>query len=230
MRIPYPEEFLVNTALELHSDAAGGATGKLAQGWGVVNLQKGEWARGTWPRYILSNTMFRGARWGHRLTFLEGFSGLLAVPLWAAEIQEAGGAARMIDNLGFVYASTSGCSADEIIWTLSKALADLAEGLGVPIKVFHTSRRTSFGDKVADDLSKGKVDDVMQAMPESKDVSDRASKVLLSWLQAPAVSMELGRSVLVEMSANKDLDVQVGISYEAAAVELGVNLRSGAKS
>ena len=32
MRIPYPEEFLVNTALELHSDAAGGATGKLAQG------------------------------------------------------------------------------------------------------------------------------------------------------------------------------------------------------
>ena len=42
--------------------------------------------------------------------------------------------------------------------------------------------------------------------------------------------MELGRSVLVEMSANKDLDVQVGISYEAAAIELGVNLKSGAKS
>ena len=167
MRIPYPEEFLVNTALELHSDAAGGATGKLAQGWGVVNLLRGEWARGTWPSYILSNTWFRGARWGHRLTFLEGFSGVLAVPLWAAEIQEAGGAALMIDNLGFVYASTSGCSADEIIWTLSKALADLAEGLGVPIKVFHTSRRTSFGDKVADDLSKGKVQEVMQAMPGS---------------------------------------------------------------
>ena len=59
------------------------------------------------------------------------------MPLWAAEIQEAGGAALMIDNLGFVYASTSGCSANEIIWTLSKALADLAEGLGVPIKVFY---------------------------------------------------------------------------------------------
>ena len=70
----------------------------------------------------------------------------------------------------------------------------------------------------------------MQAMPESKDVSAKASKVLLSWLQAPTVSMELGRSVLVEMSANKDLDVQLGISYESAALEMGVNLQSGASS
>ena len=100
----------------------------------------------------------------------------------------------------------------------------------MPIKVFHTSRRTSFGDKVADDLSKGKVKEVMQVMPESTDVSAKASKVLLSWLQAPTVNMELGRSVLVEMSADKDLDVQVGISYEAAALELGVSLQSEARS
>ena len=85
-------------------------------------------------------------------------------------------------------------------------------------------------DKVADDLSKGKVQEVMQAMPGSKDVSARASKVLLSWLQAPAVSMELGRSVLVEMSTTRGLDVQVGLSYEAAALELGVNLQFGARS
>ena len=136
----------------------------------------------------------------------------------------------MIDNLGFVYASSSGCSADEIIWTLSKALADLAEGLGVPIKVYHTSRRTSLGDQVADDLSKGKVQEVMQALPGSKDVSARASRVLLSWLQSPAVSMELGRSVLIEMSTDKDLDVQIGISYESAALEMGVNLQVGASS
>ena len=74
------------------------------------------------------------------------------------------------------------------------------------------------------------VQEVMQAMPGSQDVSARASKVLLSWLQAPAVSMELGRAVLVEMSANSGLDVQVGLSYEAAALELGVNLQSGAIS
>ena len=189
----------------------------------MVNLKKGEWARGSWPSYILNNT------W-QRLTFLEGFTGLLAVPLWAAEIQEAGGAALMIDNIGFCYASSSGCSEDEILWTLSKALADLAEGLGVPIKIFHTSRRTSLGDRVADDLSKVKVLDVMQEMPGSKDVTGKASRVMLYWLQAPRVDMELGRAVLVELSAQPEMDVQVGLSYEAAALELGVNLCSGARS
>ena len=54
--------------------------------------------------------------------------------------------------------------------------------------------------------------------------------VLLSWLQSPAVSMELGRSVLIEMSTDKDLDVQIGISYESAALEMGVNLQAGASS
>ena len=34
----------------------------------------------------------------------------------------------------------------------------LAEGLGVPIKVFHTRRRTRLGDIVADDLSKNNID------------------------------------------------------------------------
>ena len=230
LRIPYPEEFLVNTALVLHTDAAGGASRKQTQGWGVVNLEKGEWARGSWPSYILKNTWHTGARWGRRLTFLEGFTGLLAVPLWAAEIQEAGGAALMIDNIGFCYASSSGCSEDEILWTLSKALADLAEGLGVPIRVFHTARRTSLGDKVADDLSKGKIPDVMQALPGSKDVSCWASRVLLSWLATPKVDMELGRAVLLELAARAEVEVQVGLSCEAAALELGVNLRSGARS
>ena len=145
------------------------------------------------------------------------------MPLWAREIQEAGGAALMIDNLGFVFANTSGCSTDEIIWTLSKCLATLAEGLGVQIRVFHTGRRTSLGDKVADDLSKGKVGQVMEDLPGSKNISDRVSKTMLKWLDFPKVEMELGRSVLLELAANPDLDVHVGVSYRRAALELGVD-------
>ena len=53
---------------------------------------------------------------------------------------------------------------------------------------------------------------------------------MLSWLQAPKVDMELGRAVLVELAAQSGVEVQVGLSYEAAALELGVNLRSGARS
>jgi hypothetical protein len=92
-KIPIPEQYLVSTALVLHTDAAGGASSKADQGWGVVNLTTMEWARGLWLAYILGNTVHLGAQWRCRLSFLEGFTGVLAVPLWAGEIQEAGGAA-----------------------------------------------------------------------------------------------------------------------------------------
>ena len=42
--------------------------------------------------------------------------------------------------------------------------------------------------------------------------------------------MELGRAVLVELAMQTEVEVQVGLSYEAAALEMGVNLRSGARS
>jgi hypothetical protein len=221
--IPIPERYLVSTALVIHTDAAGGASSKKTQGWGVVNLKTMEWARGSWPAYILGNTIHMGAKWGHRLSFLEGFTGVLAVPLWAGEIQEAGGAALMIDNIGFCYAHESGCSTDEVIWTLSKCLASLSEGLGVQVRVFHTGRRTNLGDKVADDLSKGKTAQVMLDLPGSVDISARVSKRMLTWLRNPKVDMELGRTVLQELDARPGLDVHVGFSYKSAALELGVD-------
>ena len=46
---------------------------------------------------------------------------------------------------------------------------------------------------------------------------------MLTWLSKPKVEMELGRSVLLELAANPDLDVQVGVSYRSAALELGVD-------
>ena len=101
-------------------------------------------------------------------------------------------------------------------------MADLAKGLGVPIKVFHTSRRTSQSDRIADDLCKGKVDLVRQELTESRDVSTRVSKVML--MQRPKVNMELGRAVLMELSARPGLAVHVGMSYKTAACELGVKL------
>jgi hypothetical protein len=76
---------------------------------------------------------------------------------------------------------------------------------------------------VADDLSKGKVSQVMEDLPGSKNISDRVSKIMLKWLSKPRVEMELGRSVLLELAANPDLDVHVGVSYRSAALELGVD-------
>ena len=34
------------------------------------------------------------------MTLLEGFAAVLMVPLWAKDIQQAGGAALMCDNIG----------------------------------------------------------------------------------------------------------------------------------
>ena len=76
---------------------------------------------------------------------------------------------------------------------------------------------------MADDLSKGKVGQVMEDLPGSKNISDRVSKTMLTWLRKPKVEMELGRSVLLELVAKPDLDVHVGVSYRSAALELGVD-------
>ena len=221
-RIPHPDEFLVNSALVLHSDAAGGDSHKALQGWGLVNQASGEWARGSWPMFILKNKYVRGQRWGRRLSLLEGFAAVLMVPLWAKDIQRARGAALMCDNIGFMYAHRSGSSTNEYIWTLIKCLADLSEGLGVTIKVFHTSRRTSVGDQLADDLSKGVVDSAATLLPDSVNVSDKVSKVLLHWISDPYIKMELGRSVLLEIQRSCEVDVDVGFDYKSAARELGI--------
>ena len=133
----------------------------------------------------------------------------------------AGGAALMCDNMGFMWANHSGNSRDEYIWTLSKCLETLAEGLGFPIKVFHKRRRTWLGDIVADDLSKNNLDKVRAELPGGVDVSQRVSRVLLNWLTKPAVSMELGRDILKEIKGSSEAEVHVGISYRTAANELG---------
>ena len=90
------------------------------------------------------------------------------------------------------------------------------------IKVFHTSRRTSLGDEVADDLSKEKVDLVRQELATSTDLSHRVSKVLMAWLNNTRVSMELVRDMLMELKARTDLHVHIGLCYATAAMEMGV--------
>ena len=53
-------------------------------------------------------------------------------------------------------------------------------------------------------------------------MSHRVSKVLMAWLKHPRVSSELGRDVLMELEARKDLNVHVGFCYTTAAMEMGL--------
>ena len=82
--------------------------------------------------------------------------------MWAEGIQAAGGAALLCDNMGFMWAYKNGSSREEHVWTIAKCLCSISQGLGVPIKGFHTRRRTDLGDKLADDLSKNKLESTGQ--------------------------------------------------------------------
>ena len=101
----------------------------------------------------------------------------------------------------------------EHVWTLVNCLDSLARGLGVNIKVFHTRRRTTLGDQIADDLSKGVVSNLNDSLPGHSDVSYTASRVLLKWIERPIVKFELGRDVLLEVKTTMGLDINAGPSY-----------------
>ena len=116
--------------------------------------------------------------------------------LWAKEIVRIGAAAIYVDNAGFVFACGNGTSRCEYVYTMAKYIADMSAGMGVNIKLFHTGRRTTAGERICDALSKGEFSEVRQEMPDGKDISERAGKVLLRWINNPIVTRGLGRQGL----------------------------------
>ena len=150
---------------------------------------------------------------------MEGFAAIMSIPVWATEIQRAGGAALLVDNIGFMWAAQNGNSRDEHVWTLVNCLDNLSRGLGVNIKVFHTRRRTRLGDQIADDLSKGFLHRLHDSLPGHRDVSSMASRALLKWIERPMVRFELAREVLLEVKMSMDLDVNASPSYTSLSQE-----------
>ena len=115
------------------------------------------------------------------------------------------------DNIGFYWAYRNGTSRDELVWTISKALNDLADGLGIVIQVFYQRRRTDLGDQIVDHLSKGEMTQVEAMWPEGVEWSGKASKVLSKWIEQPRVMVDLGRKLLKEL--RDEMVVHVGRDY-----------------
>ena len=206
-----PDAWFPRTVVELFPDAAGGDTSDQKKGWGCCYPDKGEYIKGVWPTYIHKNEERNGRKWGRRLSVLEGFGAAGGLPVWVEEIVEAGAVAIYVDNSGFVWSHRKGCSRDEWIYTLAKFIDDFCTGMGVKVKLFHTGRRTSKGERVADALSKGKMKEVEADMPGALDVSERGSKVLRRWINDPRVDRDLARRVLREVSLR--VDVHIGRDY-----------------
>ena len=206
-----PNDWFPRTVVELFPDAAGGDTSDQKKGWGCCYPDKGEYIKGVWPTYIHKNEERNGRKWGRRLSVLEGFGAAGGLPVWVEEIVEAGAVAIYVDNSGFVWSHRKGCSRDEWIYTLAKFIDDFCTGMGVKVKLFHTGRRTSKGERVADALSKGRMKEVEADMPGALDVSERGSKVLKRWIIDPRVDRDLARRVLREVSLR--VDVHIGRDY-----------------
>ena len=198
-RIMDPLDFFPSRALVLYSDAAGGATKNGMKGWGICNLEKKEWDRDKWPKYIIENYENRGRKWGRKLTLLEGYAALKALVTWGKEAQEANGAALMVDNIGFMYSTRNGSSHDQFVYTIAKCVHDVATGLGIRAKVYHTSRRSDKGEEVSDHLSKNEIKEMERIWPEGQRIKGKGS-VLERWIKEPRIMTDLGRRVLMEIS------------------------------
>ena len=110
-----------------------------------------------------------------------------------------------------MWAHRKGQSKDEWIWTIAKMMEDFCRGVGVKLRLFHTGRRTTAGERVADALSKGDWKEVEREMPGAVDVSGRKSVVLDRWLHDPRVDRDMASRGLREVSTR--VDVHIGKNY-----------------
>ena len=104
------------------------------------------------------------------------------------------------DNAGFVAVYKKRHSQCPYSYTMAKALHDLGKGLGCKVNVVKTRRCSTSGEVAADALSKGLWDTAWENMPDKEIDPGRIPVTLLRWLQEPYVDLDLGASILADMS------------------------------
>ena len=196
-----PLEHNAAGALVLHSDAAGGGSNKW-KGWGCYCPEKGEVVRGEWPNFILKDNLYKKEKWGSKLTLLEGYAALMAFVTWLPEVKKRGAVELRVDNIGFCYAWRKGHSRDLYIYTLTKAIRDIALMTEIQVEVTHVLRRTDVGDEIVDNLSKN--------MLGKEEMQDRGlierppgSSLLQKWIRQPSVLGAMGRGLVLEHNADQ---------------------------
>ena len=196
-----PLEHNAAGALVLHSDAAGGGSDKW-KGWGCYCPENGEVVRGKWPSYILKDSLYKKEKWGSKLTLLEGFAAMMALVTWMPEVKKRGAVELRVDNIGFCYAWKKGHSRDLYIYTLTKAMRDIARMTEIQIEVTHVLRRSVVGDEIVDSLSKNELG--------KEEMQDRGlierppgSHMLLNWIRQPSVLWALGRGLVKEQNSSQ---------------------------
>ena len=169
--IPSPRELFLHNFVGLYPDAAGGSDADPRKGLGgCIMLRKGElpWVYLPWPLIIRENRRSdEGMKFASRLSVLEAVAALALLSSEPAMLKSK--AVRIYsDNMGFVLSYSKGLSTCPYVMTVVMALSAVVRALDIQLSVLWSPRRTGLGEQIADDLSKGSLDDAEGSLAPSK--------------------------------------------------------------
>ena len=140
-----------------------------------------------------------GVKFGHKLSCLEGFGGLLGL-VTIPDIARNKEVDIRIDNSGFVGIYRKRHSSCPYAYTIAKAIYDVGRGLACRVSVSKTPRLSGKEDIIADALSEGDWEKAWPLMPHKNVDPDFIPVVLRKWIANLVPDMSLGGKILSEMS------------------------------
>ena len=153
-----------------------------------------------WPSIIRENRQnSQGVRFAHKLSYLEGFGALVGLTTVPGLIRNSN-AVLYNDNSGFVNAYAKKHSPCPYLYSVAKAVHDVALGLNCKVRVVKTKRCSGLGERAADALSKGDWNQAWELIPMKQEDPAYIPRTLIQWITNPVPDMHLGSRVLSEMS------------------------------
>ena len=85
------------------------------------------------------------------------------------------------------------------MYTVLKAIVEVAKGLDINLRVEHANRMTSAGDRVADALSKNDKKRAEAEWGNARPKQEKVPTVLLNWINQPKLTRTLAQDILDEI-------------------------------
>ena len=121
----------------------------------------------------------------------------MALVTWLPEVKRKGAVVLRVDNIGFCCPWRNGHGQDLYIYTITKAMIDIARMKEVRVEVDHVLRRSEVGD-----LSKNAVGAEEKKRLGMTEVAT-GSIYLTNWLKDPSLRWDLGRRMWKTWDMNK---------------------------
>ena len=196
-RIPLPWTPITADPVTLYSDAAGpghGGAGAIAFEQFVVV------AYIPWPEFINGGfPAASGYKLGTNMTTLEALAGLMALTMDPDRVRSQA-VCLVTDNLAVLQAWNAGHSRDPLCYTVVKALDTVARALNIRLNIRHRLRCSDPGTTAADQLSRGRVKEILAAVDSPSSRVGWISRSLCAWLRDPFPTRLLGAAVVKELS------------------------------